>query len=285
MHLIYACLLLIAGDAGAQIRAEITQVLISATVVDEHNRFLNHLPAEAFHLFEEGVEQRIGSVTIESGPASIALVVDVSASMKRSVEHLHAGVRQIIANSIAGDEFCLILFDDRPKLSGSCTTDASDIERQMQGIQPDRRTALRDAIVLGFRTLRTARHPRRAIVVLSDGYDTASAYSARQVVSLARESDVRVYAIATAPYSERAADATPLLRDVAKATGGRYFEVTSTRDFRRIAERIDIRQQYVLAYTPANRSADGKYRRVTLKLDSKWRKAKAFWKQGYYAVQ
>ncbi len=155
---------------------------------------------------------------------------------------------------------------------------------------PKEKTALLDAVYLALHYMKSARNPRRALLVISDGGDEAdSRYSERETRSMLQESDVAVYAIGIyargmqmLPEEERGGP--KLLTDLAEESGGHHVAVHNANELPEAAARIglELRNQYILAYSPANPSADGKYRRVQVKLTEK-RDLHLSWRPGYYA--
>ena len=125
--------------------------------------------------------------------------------------------------------------------------------------------------------MKKARNPRRAILIISDGGDNSSRYTERELRNAMRESDVQVYVIGIyeqvdlrdrTPEEEHGPD---LLGALAKETGGRAFEVTNLADLPDVAAKIgmELRNEYVIYYSPHNLERDGKYRRVQVKVVKK----------------
>jgi VWFA-related protein len=154
-------------------------------------------------------------------------------------------------------------------------------------------TALLDAVHTGLQEMKRAKNPRKALLIISDGGDNNSRYTATQIADLVREADVQIYAmgvfepVLSFGLSSAEMSGPKLLSEIAEQTGGRALAATNLRELPGIAERIgiELRNQYVLAYSPANKNRDGKYRKVQVKLDQP--KAlpalKARWRLGYYA--
>jgi Ca-activated chloride channel family protein len=133
---------------------------------------------------------------------------------------------------------------------------------------------LLDAIYLGVTQLRTAKNPRRAILILSDGGNNWSRHSEREITRLLAESDLEMYAVDMSPSSlsrGRSPEETAgpgLLEELCGQAGGRYFAVENPKQLDADALQIsrELRSQYVLGYTPLNRNQDGRYRRVQLRV-------------------
>ena len=149
------------------------------------------------------------------------------------------------------------------------------------------------AVYLALNEMKKARNPRKAILILSDGGDNSSRYTESEIKNLVREADVQIYAIGIfEPASSRGRTAEELsgpslLTEVAEQTGGRHFPVENVNELPDVAAKIgiELRNQYMLGYTPANQEKDGKYRRVQVKLVQPrgLPPLRAFSRTGYYA--
>ncbi|MGC8793590.1 MAG: VWA domain-containing protein, partial [Bryobacteraceae bacterium] len=149
------------------------------------------------------------------------------------------------------------------------------------------------AFHLSINQMKKAHNPRKAILVISDGGDNSSRYTQSEIKNVVREADVQVYAIGifeSLGGRGRTAEelAGPgLLTELCEQTGGRHFPVENLNELPDIAAKIgiELRNQYVLGYTPTNHQRDGKYRRVTVKVVQPrgLPPLRAFWRLGYYA--
>jgi VWFA-related protein len=191
------------------------------------------------------------------------------------------------------DEFFLVQFNDRPELAVKFTTDVEEIQNRLTFIQSKGRTAMLDSIYLAMHEMRRARNPRKALLVISDGGDNSSRYTESEIKNLVREADVQVYAIGIfEPMGSRGRTAEELsgpglLTEIAEQTGGRHFPVDNLNELPDVAAKIgiELRNQYMLGYTPRNQEKDGKYRRVSVKLVQPrgLPPLRAYWRLGYYA--
>jgi VWFA-related protein len=266
------------------VRSEKSLVLIPVSATDTNGRFVAGLRLEDFELRDSGKAQQISSFAVEDGPISLCLVFDASMSMRTALPHARDAVRKLIAHSSIGDEFILISVRTEPSVLIQRTTDPRPIQNLVEQLQPEGDTALFDALMLAMLELRDARHRRRAIAVLSDGADNASRYTGRELLRALREADVAVYAIHLTDWSAESWDTQQALTDFAHNSGGRYFRAKTAADFARIAASLDVRQHYVLGYTPSHTRWDGKYRPVDLRVTSvALRKSiHVAWRRGYY---
>jgi len=275
------------------IRVESTLVLIPVTVTDPLNRFVTGLERENFRVFEDKSEQRLTHFASEDAPISVGLVFDTSGSMGSKLEKSRQAVAQFFKTANPQDEFFLIEFSDRPEMVVDFTTHLEEIQNRLTFTQSKGRTALLDGVYMALHKMKKAKNPRKALLIISDGGDNSSRYTESEIKNLVREADVQIYAIGIfEPMSTRGR--TPeelsgpsLLGEIAEQTGGRHFPVENLNDLPDIAAKIgiELRNQYILGYTPSNRDRDGKYRRVTVKLVQPrgLPPLRAFWRLGYYA--
>jgi len=286
-------------DAGgtdrrqASIRVNKTVVLINVTVTDPLNRFVTGLEKEHFKIFEDKVEQRISDFTSEDAPLSVGLVFDMSGSMGAKLAKSRQAAAQFFKTANPEDEFFLVTFNDRPELTVPFTHNAEEIQNRLAFTQSKGRTALLDAIKLAIIQMRKAHNPRKALLVLSDGGDNSSRFTESEIKNLVREADVQVYAMGIyEPIAGRGRTAEELngpglLTEITEQTGGRHFPVDNINELPDVAAKIgiELRNQYVLGYTPSNLERDGKYRRVQVKLQQPrgLPPLKAFYRLGYYA--
>jgi len=275
------------------IRVDKQLVLINVTVTDPLNRFVTGLEQEHFRLFEDKVEQTILSFSSEDAPLSVGLVFDTSGSMGSKLQSSRQAAAEIFKTANPQDEFFLVEFNDRPQLAVPFTHSTEDVQNSLTFTQSKGRTALLDGIYLAMNQMKKAKNPRKAIVIISDGGDNSSRYTESDVKNAVREADVQIYSIGIyEPVAARGR--TPeemagpgLLNEVSEQTGGRAFDVDNIAELPDVAAKIgiELRNQYVLGYTPKNQERDGKYRHVQVKLVQPrgLPPLKAFFRLGYYA--
>jgi Ca-activated chloride channel homolog len=274
-------------------RADTNLVVIPVAVTDTLNRFVLGLQKADFHLFEDGVEQGIAHFSGEDAPLSVGLVFDESGSMDYKLRNSRDAAVQFLKTLNREDEAFLVEFGDSAKLSVGFTSHAEEIQIALKNAQPGGLTAMIDAINTGLHEMKKAKNPRKAIVIVSDGGDNHSHYTAAEIESLVREADVQVYAmgvfepVLALGLTPEEISGPRLLSEIATQTGGRAFSAVLTSDLPSVAARIavELRNQYVLAYYPKNQDRDGKYRKVEVKLSQPHgiSPLKAHWRLGYYA--
>jgi Ca-activated chloride channel family protein len=275
------------------IRVDRTVVLINVTVTDPRNHLITGLAKESFRLFEDKEEQQITYFASEDVPVSIGVVFDTSSSMGPKLAQAREAVGQFLRTANMEDEFFLIQFNDRPEVLQDLTTHLEDIEQSLFRTQPRGRTALLDAVYLALHKLERAHNSRKAILIISDGGDNSSIYTDGELRNLVRELDVQIFAIGIfepMPTRKRTFEEMTgpvLLQQLTEQTGGRHLPVEDLSDLPVIAQKIgsQLRNQYILGYTPTNKTRDGKYRKVQVKLAQPLDTphCRMSWRRGYYA--
>ncbi len=170
---------------------------VTATVTDANGRFVSGLRKEDFRLLEDGQEQQITHFNSERVPVSLGLVVDTSGSMEgeKWVSARQALNRFLFQLLDRDDEVFLYRFDNQPELIETWTTDRERIATGLARIRPRGATSLYDAVASAVPLAQTGRHRKKAIVVISDGNDTNSRATVREIKTMIRSTEVLAYAI------------------------------------------------------------------------------------------
>ena len=275
-------------------RAHTDLVLIPVTVTDNVNRFVLGLQKEDFQLFEDGVEQNLALFSGEDAPLSIGVLFDKSASMSYKLGSSRDAAGQLLNALNEQDEAFLVEFADVAKVSVGFTENTAGIRGALKTAQASGMTALLDAVNSGLVEMKQAKNSRKAIVVVSDGGDNRSHYTAAQIESLVREADVQIYAMGvfepvfSSALTPEEISGPRLLSEIATQTGGRAFAAAVPGDMPSVATRIavELRNQYVIGYYPKNKARDGKYRTVEVRVAQPTglgSPLKVHWRLGYYA--
>jgi Ca-activated chloride channel family protein len=258
------------------------------------NRFVLGLDKASFHLFDNGVEQKIVHFSGEDAPLSVGMAFDISGSMDYKMTASRDAAQLFLKTLNPDDEAFLAEFNDKVALSVPFTGKSQDIRTALQNVQPGGLTALLDAVRFSLTEMGKARNARKAIVVISDGGDNHSSYTAQQIESLVREAGVEIYAmgvfdpLASLALTPEEVSGPKLLSEIATQTGGRAFAATVAGDLPSVAARIaiELRNQYVIGYYPKDQVRDGKYHTVEVKVTepAAMPDLKLHWRQGYYAA-
>jgi len=244
-------------------------VILSATAIDKRGRPVTDLRREEVRVFEDGRPQKLEHFSQgRAATARLLLLLDASGSMTgelKSASTRMAAV-QILAALDPDDEAALAAFDHKYWGVVAFTRDRRKVEEAMTEIEPFGATALHDALARASSDLASHGEGRRAVVVLTDGIDTASQLLADEVLSRSQALDVPIYAVSVVspiddPASprfsgrERPALATTgatVLARYADLSGGAAFTVSEIGGLRTAAARIvaELKQQYRLGYDP-----------------------------------
>ncbi len=273
------------------IRTRVDLVLVPVTVTDTMNRVVVGLQQGNFQLYEGKQSQEIKHFSLEDAPVSIGVILDVSGSMASKIERAREAVLKLLEASNPQDEFFLITFSDTPQVVQNFTQSIGDIQEQLLFARPKGQTALLDALYLGLSQMKDAKYARKAILIISDGGDNHSRYTEKEVKSRIKESDVLVYSVGIfdREFATREELLGPeLLTEISEVTGARCYTLDNPNDLPMITQHIgvELRNQYVLAYTPNTSKNDGKWRKIKVKLTllPKWvPQLRVYARTGYYA--
>jgi len=276
------------------LQKDVDLVLVPVTVTNPDNRPVNDLPAQAFSVSEDGVQQQVQYFTHEDSPISIGLILDLSGSMKNKVEYVREALKRFLENANIEDDYCAVLVGSRPELLATSADPLDKLSERLADIQPGGSTSLFDAIYLGVSRMRHAHYQRRALLIISDGADNSSRYTLKEIRNVVAESDVMVYAIGifdnvALPLFKTMEErmGRKWLDEITDAGGGRDLPADKRNKIPEIAAQIsrELRSQYVLGYRPTRMERDGKWRKITVRLDPSAQAAHlhAQYKKGYYA--
>ncbi|HWP44322.1 MAG TPA: VWA domain-containing protein [Blastocatellia bacterium] len=263
----------LAGPAGAQkasqdpqdkVRLQAKLVNVPVTVIDKEGRYITGFSKEDFEVYDDGVRQQIEHFSDQDAPISLGIVYDVSGSMNDLTARSFAALRRLFQTSHEDDEFFVIAFNDRAKLLQDFTTSPSEIMGRVTLVKARGSTALYDAVYLAVEKVRQGRHPRKAILVISDGEDNNSRYSGRELNDRIKEADVLIYAIG---ISKLFAGAGTLKR-LAGLTGGRAFFPLDDNEVGDVYTRmaLALRHQYVLGFYPSDTSGPARWHKLRVKV-------------------
>jgi Ca-activated chloride channel homolog len=258
---------------GKAIHVDVDVVLVNVTVTDPYNRLVTGLEKDNFRVFEDGSEQEVAYFSSEDVPTSIGVIFDMSGSMSDKVAKAREAAVEFFKTANPQDEFSLVTFNDRAELASRFTNSVEDLQTRMMFTSAHGRTALLDAIYLGLSQMRGAHNAKRALLIISDGGDNHSRYNESDIRNFVKESDVQIYAMGVfSPVGSRPTpeevEGPSLLGELCDLTGGRVFPVDSLDALPDIATKIamELRNQYVLGYKPSNKTKDGRWRKIKVRM-------------------
>jgi Ca-activated chloride channel family protein len=254
-----------------QIRVDVDLVLVNVTVTDSRSRFVEGMRREHFRIWEDKVEQDIVTFSNEDAPVSLGIILDRSGSMgekkipsnaspqyRDKFEEMRTTAFSCLKGGIRDDEYFLIEFSNSPQVVADFTNDMSKLREKLLFSGPGGFTALWDAIYLGAAQVEKGTHPRKALLVLTDGLENNSRYTLSQLKNVLREQDVRIYSYGGGNVTFDG------LNSLTSITGGRTF--MGSNPCKELE--AELRTQYVIGYRPTNRTKDGEFRRITVRIKS-----------------
>jgi Ca-activated chloride channel family protein len=251
---------------------------LTVSVTDPDGRYVTDLTRPDFAVFEDGIKQDLTLFTHDDLPISLVLMVDASASMDDKLATAQTAAVRFVKTLRAQDVAAVVQFSDRATTLQDFTADQAALEAAVRQTRAAGPTALHNALYVALKELQKDKQRqrdlrRRAIVLLSDGEDTASLVSDEQVLELARQSEVAIYAMSLRPNRpqdrERLAfsQAVHLLTVLARDSGGQVYFPNSLSELDAVYARIaeELRTQYNVGYVSNNARRDGRWRRIVVR--------------------
>lgn len=273
---VLACGVLAAQDqaprARRTFRTGIEVTSVNVTVLGADGRLVHDLAPDAFEIFEDGEPQTVTQFIADRVPVSLGIALDTSDSMfgVRLVEARAALERFMFDLLDRDDEFFVMAFNHAPHLLTDWTADPDVVRPALDGLHPSGATAAYDAILASLPLFERRNRPRAALLVISDGADTASDATVRDVNNALFRSDAFVYAIAIDGKASHAINTRvnpQTLRAITEQSGGRTAVVMTTSDLQDATARIaeELRSQYLLGYTSTH-GADGRFHSIRVRV-------------------
>jgi VWFA-related protein len=305
-------------DSEDVVRVETNLTSIFFTAADSNKRFINNLKKEDVRVLEDGQSQEI--FTFQQNldlPLSIAILIDTSRSEERTLPDEKAAARSFIEAVMhpERDEAAIVSFTGDVTLEQGFTGNLDRLRRAIDRVEfvppsgyigggvvvggtppiSDQNqmlagsTAIWDAVWASSNELLaiSADNARRAIILLTDGEDTISQVKMHEAIERAQKADALIYAIGIGDSYQGGVDAGSL-RKITEQTGGRAYFPKSESELRSAFVQIqrDLREQYLVAYSPSNKARDGSYRRIQIEVidpELRKQKLKLNYRPGYFA--
>ena len=260
-------------ESEGPVKIKTDLVTLTLTVTDLYGRYVSGLNKNAFTIVDNNQQQDITFFSDSDAPVSVGILFDVSGSMGGDkIQKARKALSRFIMTSHPSDEYFLIAFNSRAQLLLDRTRDGDAVLRKLTLVEPKSNTALYDAVYLGVERVTRGAHNKRALLIISDGQDNASRYNFGEVRRLMKESDVVAYAVGIESASDMGnglgMQGQAFLDEIASVSGGKSFYPQTDVEMDEIFERIalELRHQYSVGYTPKDFKADGKWRKVKVKV-------------------
>lgn len=305
------------ADSDEVVKFDTNLTNIFFTAADKNKRFISDLKAEDIRVLEDGQQQEIFTFQTNIDlPLSLAILIDTSASEERTLPDEKAAARAFLENILRNkDEAAVVSFTGETTLEQGFTGNVDRLRRAIDRVEfvpPSGyigggvvvngtppisgtnqslagSTAIWDAVWATAEELisTSAEHTRRAIILLTDGADSSSRMKIHDAIERAQKADALIYAIGIGDrYTFNVDEGS--LRKIAEATGGRAYFPKHERDLNDAFTQIqrDLREQYLVAYSPSNKARDGSYRRIEIQLINpslRQQNLKLNYRTGYFA--
>jgi Ca-activated chloride channel homolog len=268
---------------------------LNVSVTDARGRYVTDLTKNDFAVFEDGVRQELSIFNHEDIPISLVLMIDTSASMDEKLPTARAAAIRFVGTLRPQDNAQIMQFNDRTTILQDFVADHAALEGAISRTEAAGPTALHNALYVALKELEKQKTQgelrRRAIVLLSDGEDTASLVSDDQVLDLARKTEINIYAISLRPRrvpdrnQVKFSQAAHLLTALTQDTGGQVHFPNSLSELDAVYDRIaeELRTQYSLGYVSNNPRRDGKWRRIVVRIPTR-EDLQVRHKLGYFAL-
>jgi len=285
-------------ESDEVVRVETNLTNIFFTAADKSKRFVNTVKREDIRILEDGQPQEI--FTFQQNidlPLSVAILIDTSGSEERTLPDEKAAARSFIEDVVRPnrDEAAVVSFTGEVTLEQGFTGNIERIRRAIDRVEfvPPAgyigggvvvgstppisgtnqmlagSTAIWDAVWATSNELlsESAENTRRAIILLTDGEDTISSVRMHEAISRAQKADAFIYAVGIGDMYRGGVD-EGALRKISEQTGGRAYFPRNERELREAFTQIqrDLREQYLVAYSPSNKARDGSYRRIEIEI-------------------
>jgi VWFA-related protein len=261
---------------------KVTAIELPVTVLDKQGNPVEDLVAEDFTVFEDGEEQTISHFSLHRDlPVRMGMIIDTSGSMTETLPTVQRVVMGFLRDLLRPRDRAFIeTFSDRPDLLTGFTADFTTIENALLSLYADRSTALHDAVIMGLFQF-SGVSGRRAMVVLSDGDDTASKNDFSDALGYARRMGVTIYTIGVNLAATKVTSRWQISK-LASVTGGRAFFVNEKSGLDEIYEEInrELRTQYLIAFTSKSERPVDELRKIKVEVNRNKVKVRTI--TGYY---
>ncbi len=260
----------------------VNRVVLWVSALGKAGAFLTNLERGDVRVYEEGREQQVLEFYREDRPITLALLLDSSGSMQEKLSEVHAAAAAFVDTLRDEDRALVIDFDDKVFLLEDLTSDRERLKRAIRSTEAIGGTAVYDVLHAAYRKIGRI-EGRRAIVLLSDGEDTASLLGLDRVLEEAKAANVLIYSIGLGGGG--VGPRRNVLREFSEHTGGRSFFVKKADELAQTYERIaeELRSQFYVAYSTNNEEWDGRWIELEVKTDRKDLELRA--RRGFFAVR
>jgi VWFA-related protein len=241
------------AEETSTFRSDVQLVLLDVSVKNNKGGLISGLSQANFMVFEDGRLQRITVFDHEDLPVTMGIVVDESRSMTPKRSQVLTAAETFIRISNPHDEMFVLHFNDKIAFGLpddlDFSSDLSQLRTALYGDVPEGKTAFNDAVMAGLEHLKLGTRERRALIVITDGGDTASKHTRGQMLNAAADSLATIYTIGLYDPEDPDRDLA-ILRQLARISGGEAYFPNAPSDMVATCRRIanDIRARYTIGY-------------------------------------
>ncbi|HEY2383038.1 MAG TPA: VWA domain-containing protein [Terriglobia bacterium] len=283
-------------DPRYRLNINVELVNVTATVLDDQGKYLDGLKVDDFQIFENGEKQKISFFSHDLRvPVSVGVLIDSSGSMRHKLQQALQTVREVALALSPQDEMFVVQFSSDVQMRQHFTSNMQDVQKSLRDIRAGGETAAYDAIQTGMEEMKKAKHNKKILLMVTDGFDTKSHINSTQVEDILKRSEVLVYAIGIDDD-----DDDPLalgrtryhiyhymLGRLTSISGGRAFRLFTGRNYalNGLAEVLleELHQQYTLGYYPTTLSDKNTWREVDVKVSKPGSQIRH--RTGYYVTE
>lgn len=272
-------------------RSDTRLVVLHATVLDKDGHLVTNLGRDAFTVLENNQPQQLRLFRREDVPVSMGLIIDNSGSMRNKRTQVAQAALALVKASNPQDEMFIVNFNDDAFLDVTFTNDVKKLEEGLTRIDSRGGTAMRDAVTMSMDYLKEkAKKDKKVLLVVSDGDDTGSSpnNTIEKLITKAQQMEVLIYTIGLLNEEDKRAAkrAERALKGLTVASGGLSYFPKEVAAVDEIATQVahEIRNQYILAYSPSEQALDGTFRQIKVQVKGPGRPV-ARTRSGYYATK
>jgi VWFA-related protein len=274
--------------APRTVRSSVEVTTVAVTVRDAEGRLRRDLGRDAFEVFEDGEPQEITQFTGERVPVGLGLLLDTSDSMFGArIRDARAAVERFLLDLLApSDAYFVMAFNHQSQVLTPWTSEPGAVRSGLDALHASGATAMYDAVLAAMPLMEARPRDRAAIVMISDGADTASDATLRDVRAALLRTDAFIFAIAIDSPGRLAINTgvnPEALAEITNQTGGHTEVVHDSNDLGAATARIaeELNSQYVLGYSSPH-PGDGKYHSIRVRVNGPGYRVRA--RNGYVAV-
>jgi Ca-activated chloride channel homolog len=256
-----------------KISTDVLLVLLDVSVKDSKGGYVSGLAKDDFHVYENGVAQKLTVFSSGDEPVTVGLVIDESGSMRPKHDQVITAGLTFIGASNPNDQMFVVNFNDTVRSGLPADIPFSDdlvvLHSALSRNKPEGQTALYDAIAFALQHLELGQRAKKMLVVVSDGGDNRSRRTLPELMKLIQESQATIYTVGI--YDRDDTDHNPeVLKRIANAGGGEWFLPQLVEQIGPICRKIakDIRNRYTIGYIPVRNGDKAALRNIKVDISA-----------------